>query len=355
MNQNTQSIYIGRYSDTQGISAFAFNSENGELKAIEDSDYIPNSSYLYQQGSILYAVIETHSYRRKNGGAAACFRIDTANHCLKLMNIQNTYGQDPCHLITDKSRSMLICANYTEGSFSCFPLQQDGSIGTLAVQQVHKGKGFNVQRQEKAHVHFVTFTPDDRFLCVVDLGLDKIIGYQIARENDDILLNEAFQTNLPPGTGPRHMVFSKDGKRAYVIGELSNEVFVFDYSDENGFRCIQAISALQGADVDSSNTGAAIKMSKDGKYIYTSIRGQDIITVFHISQASGKLNVVQQISCAGKSPRDISLDETEQWLFSANTASNAVSIFKREPNTGILTFDRLLEDIESPTCILCVS
>ena len=46
-----------------------------------------------------------------------------------------------------------------------------------------------------------------------------------------VLLEDADYTlNVIPGSGPRHMIFSYDGRFAYLVNEIANNIMVFKYS-----------------------------------------------------------------------------------------------------------------------------
>lgn len=72
---------------------------------------------------------------------------------------------------------------------------------------------------------------------------------------------------LAPGSGPRHAVFSADGRFAYLITELSGEVMAFTY-DGDSLRLMQTIQA----DTLDARGSADIHLSQDGRFLYASNR-----------------------------------------------------------------------------------
>lgn len=338
-------FFLGSYS-LEGVGIFSQNGE--QINQIGQSESILNPSYLYRNGAMLYAVLESRTYRGENGGAVASFRI--ANNRLVLTGIQNTFGKDPCHLITDPENRWLFCANYSEGSVSVFPLDETGTIGPVCCHHCHKGMGPHPTRQEQAHVHYLAFTPDQKYLCAVDLGTDRIIGYQIVMTDGVFSLEERFCSIVSPQTGPRHLVFSPDGAFAYLIGELANTITVLRYCGEEGLKPVETIS-IEFESSALECTGAAVKITEKGDYLYASIRGCNQIAVFSVCRENGMIHQIQTISSFGITPRDISLSPDGKWLLCANQDSNEISLFRRNMDTGELSYQKKIS-AEKPVCIL---
>ena len=89
----------------------------------------------------------------------------------------------------DEDNRFLFTANYTDGTVSAFSIKPDGSLGSLIVKLVHEGSGPNPQRQKTPHAHFVMLTPDEKHLCAVDLGIDKIMVYDFDKNTGTLTHN----------------------------------------------------------------------------------------------------------------------------------------------------------------------
>jgi len=207
----------------------------------------------------------------------------------------------------------------------------------------------NLQRQ--SHVHYLCFTPDEKYLCAVDLGLDCVIGYTFSFDNHQIAFKKAFQTDVPISTGPRHMCFSKNKKMAFVCGELNSKIIVMEYLEESGFHIIQTLSST-AKERKERNYPSAIKLSADGRFLYVANRGNDTIAVFQVDNSTGFLSLIQEIGCGGKFPRDFSFDLTEEYLAVANQHSDNVVFFRRNKDNGLLRRYDMMENVETPTCVL---
>lgn len=59
---------------------------------------------------------------------------------LTLLSQKATGGEDPCHVVTDRERKMVLVSNYSGGSLAVWPLDKDGApVGEAQVIQ-HTGK-----------------------------------------------------------------------------------------------------------------------------------------------------------------------------------------------------------------------
>ncbi len=144
----------------------------------------------------------------------------------------------------DKSGKWIIVGNYSGGNLSAFPVKKDGSLGEASQVIQHTGTGVNKERQEKAHVHSVVFTPDGKYLAVADLGTDKIYMYPFNPSSGKPLAEKAVETNTDPGAGPRHIIFHKSLPYAYTIEEMSGNVSAYKVSSDGSLKNIQTITAL---------------------------------------------------------------------------------------------------------------
>lgn len=236
--------------------------------------------------------------------------------------IQSTMGQVGCHIAVKDGQ--VYCANYISGSVIRLP-------DTLVT---HEGHGPNKKRQDRAHTHFVGFTPDEKYLCVADLGTDTIYVYNL-----DMTLHTTVQ--VPLGHGVRHLAFSNDGKWAFAVNELASTVAAFAY-DDGKMELVDICSCLPAGFAGESTAGA-IRI-RDG-IIYVSNRGHDSVAMLRFE--SQHLSLVGHVPCGGRTPRDIFFVEED--LFCANQDSNNVAVLDSANQ-----FCKIAEfSVETPLCIVC--
>ena len=346
-------MYVGTYTDkgSEGIYLFDYDIKNGKTSSSDLTVKIKDPSYLALSGSCLYSTCRTDDTGKGSEGAVSAFLIDPCTGKLCFLNSQKTQSTGSCHISTDRNNRFLFAANYADGSISVFPLNKDGSIAPLLSLIHHRGSGPDKTRQEKAHAHYVSLTPDEKYLCAVDLGIDKVMMYEFDRVSGELKTSENMTVHIKSGSGPRHMTFGPDGRNAYLVNELSSDIVVLEYlPGHSKFVQIQNITTLPRMYTGISFC-AAIYASPDGKYLCASNRGHDSIAVFSIEKNSGKLRIVSISPTMGSHPRDFAVDPSGKYIFVANTYSSTVvklaltnDPYRLEPTGDIL-------DIPSPTCI----
>jgi 6-phosphogluconolactonase len=102
------------------------------------------------------------------------------------------------------------------------------------------------------------------------------------------------------------------------------------------------------------NTAAELAISADGLFLYASNRGEDSLVVFSIRPKDGKLELLQRIACGGKTPRQFTIDPTNQWVLCGNQDSATIAVFRREAVSGKLSGPTQTVPIDSPLYTLFV-
>ncbi|HYD90717.1 MAG TPA: lactonase family protein, partial [Flavobacterium sp.] len=320
--QNNYNLLVGTYTNeckSEGIYVYDFNVATLEFKAKGNTHGIVNPSYLCvsKDNSVVYSVNEDG-----NKSGVSAFKYTPANGKLNLLNAKDSQGADPCYIINDDKN--VIVANYTGGSVAVFGKKQDGSLTDVKQVVQHSGNSINKERQEKAHVHMVHFSPDKKYLFVNDLGTDKISIYNYNPDGGNNTLTLKESITVKAGSGPRHLVFHPNGIFFYVLHELDASLSVYSYIKEK-VELIQETTIVSEGFVGA--VGAAdIHFSNDGKFIYATNRGDaNSISVFRV-HANGRMNLVQRISTQGSSPRNFTIDPTDNYVLVANQKTNNISI-----------------------------
>ncbi|MBM7646938.1 6-phosphogluconolactonase [Scopulibacillus daqui] len=349
MAENQKLIgFIGTYTkgDSEGIYSFTLDAAAEKLGDVKPAAQLDNPTYVTvsKDNQYLYSVMK----EGEKGGAAA-FAINGKNgrgH-LECLNKQLSEGASPCHISVDNDNQCVVTANYHKGTVEAYMTSDDGSLNPVSSVIEHHGSGPNKDRQEKPHVHFAGFTPDEKYIAVVDLGTDQLITYSL----NNGALKEVSRLSVKPGSGPRHLAFHPNGKYAYLMTELSNEVIALAYhSAEGSFTELQTISAIP-EDFNENSQGSAIHISSDGRFVYAANRGHDSIALFSVDQDSGNLAFVEHTSTEGHWPRDFALDPTENFLVASNQHSGSIVLFKRDKETGKLKFIQSDAAVPDPVCV----
>ena len=123
---------------------------------------------------------------------------------------------------------------------------------------------------------FLNETPDNKYVVATDLGSDRIVAYTYGDQG----LKEYAVSEFKEADGTRHITFSKDGKYAYVVHELSNYVSVTEYNDGEFKEIERHLTIPQ--DFKEESKLAAVRLSHDQKHLYVSNRGHDSIAIYEV-------------------------------------------------------------------------
>ena len=335
-----ESILFGTYTKKTSTGIHRAQLDTIEKKVTDAIPYIKveNPTYLTKSDkNILYTV----SKRSELGGLSA-FDVTTDNPLF--LNDVSAEGAPPAYVAVDNARQLVYSSNYHKGLISISKIQADGSLSLIS-ETANEGHGPKPE-QTSSHIHFTDLTPDNR-LVVCDLGTDQLLTFDVS---DDGAIKQVAEYRSAPGFGSRHIVFHKNGKLAYLAGELSSEVTLLSYNQTDGsFKEIQTLSSIP-SDWDAHNGIAAIRISKDSRFLYVSNRGHNSIACYALAD-DGKMALIQLIPTEGDFPRDFSLNKSEEFLVVANQNTDNASLFERDSTSGKLTL--LQKDISVPESV-CV-
>ncbi|WP_226037357.1 lactonase family protein [Aquibacillus saliphilus] len=344
MSNNSKYMgYVGTYTkvESKGVYSFTLDAEKGEINDVKLAAELDNPTYVTvsDNNSNLYAVAKEGEL-----GGVTAFSVGQSGELTKL-NSQASAGSPPCHLSVSSDNSNVVTANYHTTKIESYLTNEDGSINPATSVVEHEGTGPH-DRQDKPHLHFAGYTPDEKYVIAIDLGSDRIITYAV--DNGALTEAETFMTE--PGSGPRHIVFHPNGKYAYVMTELSSEVVVLNYHADGSFSELPSISTIP-EDFNETNDGSAIHITSDGKFVYAGNRGHNSIAVFSVDQSTGELSFVERTSTEGDWPRDFVLDPSEKFIVASNQKSNTLVLFGRDESTGKLNLLQSGIKVPEPVCV----
>jgi 6-phosphogluconolactonase len=342
-----------------GILSFGWDAATGTLTPQGIAAGISHSTWLglSPDRRNLYVACELDEFQGKPTGAVASYAL--ADGKLTALSVVPAMGKGTCHLATDHTGHVVICANYAGGSAASF-VAVGGKLGEPAWSEHYEGHGPVSDRQEAAHAHFASLSPDNRFVYINDLGSDKIHIYRLNAGTGKLTPSGTFHAE--PGCGPRTLHFHTGGKVAYCMNELNSTVTVLAWKAADGsLSPIQTVKLLPEGTLTThgsvTNTGCDTVLTSDGRFAYFANRGDDFLMGFHIDPATGKLSAFSgnpRTSSGGKTPRNFTLDPTERWMLVANQESSNLSVFARDPKTGVLASEGKNYAAATPMCIVFV-
>jgi len=347
-------------SHSEGIYVSRFRPATGDLTQAKLAAKIRNPSFLAISPNqrFLYAASEDPTSvgpARDHESYLSAYAIDPTTGDLRLLNTVPSGGTSTCYVSVDKTGEFVLAASYGSGSISILRVREDGGLGeeTAFVQQIgHSGT------QTQAHPSAIDVSPDNRFVLVPDLGLDKVLIYRFDPNTGALSPPDPPFAQLPTASGPRHFAFDSAGRFGYLMNELTGVVTVFAWDPVHGTLTGVQDIPTQIPDFVGSNHTAEIAISPNGRFLYQSnrrlrsdnTRGPDTIGFFAINPEQGTLSAVEQTPTGGIMPRSFAIDPTGNYLLAANELTNNIVVFRIEP-TGKLAKTGKEIMVDTPVCL----
>lgn len=350
----SQLVYIG--TQKAQIQALRFDPSTGKLVTIGPVAKGLNATWVESdpQRPIIYAVDDD----KVREGSVTAYAVDRATGALAELNRVDSDGRGTTNLSLDARSKTLLAASYDSGTVSSIALEPDGSLGARASTMQETGSGPNQRRQASAHAHNAVVDPSGRHVLVPDLGADRVFVYGFDGAKHALLADNGDPPRafpVTPGSGPRHLVFGADGRFAYVITELSAEIFVLRWDAAQGrLAPVQTVS-LSSPEFKGVKSGAEIVISADGRFVYAEDRGEDMLVVYRVDPESGELSELQRIAAGGAKPWGMELDPSGKWLFVANQRSGNVAVFGVDPASGKLAATGVTADVPTAVSVAFVN
>ncbi len=283
--------------------------------------------------------------------------LSVQNGKVEVLNTVNSHGGHPTHASISLDGKFLFVSNYSafdkgRGGVAVFPILPNGHLGEMVQNIVFsEGSGHVKGRQESGHAHSTTFSPDGKYLYASDLGNDKVYVFRYnPNKTQPLEADNGRDVTFNHGSGARHMVFSSDGKHAYVTAEMRSEIVTFNVQD--GYLKKTAELKLVHEDkTPEFKSASGIILSPDGKYVIAANRGSDNkLLVFKI-QEDGLLAQPTVYKANGIEPRAFSFDATGKYLYVTNVFTNNISLFRFDAKNGTLKSVGDAAKISTPTDI----
>lgn len=344
MTEQRRDLWIGTYPAAgagtpvgrgEGIWRVGLDTTTGTLTDPELVRATPAPSFLAldRAAGVLYAVGEDGQ------GTVSAFRATGTG--LEPLGTASTGGADPCHLLVDPEGRALYVTNYSSGTLAVFRIGPDGLTGTAPDQIFgHSGTGPVADRQDGPHAHFAALAPGGAHLLVSDLGTDQLRRYR--RDPDTgLLADDGIAATFAPGSGPRHLVFSADGRIAYVACELDDTVTVlaWDPASATG-TVVQHVPAQESG--SSTVESFPSHIDRDGDRVLVTTRGPDRLATF-AAGPDGLLAPAGQVSLPGDWPRHFAV--VEHLVVVADQTSDTLTVLRDGVPTAQLP-------LPAPACVL---
>lgn len=344
---------VGTYTEgteAEGVYMYSYNPQTADCQLLSLAPS-GNPSFVIASpdGRVAYSVNEYNDGRQ--GVSSYAIKGDTIS-LMQHIPLQKTDvdGEDPCNLLY--TGDAIVSSNYSGGTVSSFALDPDGRIlgfsGFSGYKIEYKNAMFNLNLgEETAKMHCAVLSPDGKYIFVTNLGNDCIHRFYRNRSGSPLGNMEiAWQNKGLSKFGPRHMIFSGDGRFAYLLCEQGDKLVVFSYADGK-LKPIQKLTAYKG----KGHGSADIHLSPDGRFLYTSHRlKKDGIAIFSVNQETGKVKSVGYQN-TGIHPRNFAISPDGRFLLCACRDSNRIEVYSINQENGQLTLTDKSFSVSAPVCI----
>ncbi len=334
--------YVGSYTylgNSKGITIFDVEPERDTLVRRCEVE-VNNSSYL------ILSRDQKHLYSIADEGVVT-FEVQPDGN-LKKIATTGIRGMRGCYLSLDKANRFLLVAGSHDGKVTVMKIGPDGVVSGIADGVFHEGLGSVAERGFKPHVTCACFTPDEKYICAVDAGIDQIKVYSIRPKSGHLRLCYIIRCELD--SGPRHMVFSEDGQFAYVMSELLNEVTVYSYEDKGDapeFVLLQQVSTL-GKKASDRSAATSLFLSPDQKHVFCTNAGDNSVAMFDRNAVTGHLRQRFVLPVSGAYPKDCGLFADGETLYSVNHTGDSITCFHIDYEKGIMVMRNRPAHVDEP-------
>ena len=337
--------YVGSYSYTgkaKGITVYDVDVEKGQF-IFRCEVEVDNASYLKasRDGKMLYSIADE---------GVVAFRI-LQNGSLLRMNSINIKGMRGCHISVSPDNKYIFISGYHDGKITVVKLNEDGTVEKITDGVFHKGLGSVAERNFRPHVNCSKLTPDGKFLMVADVGIDQIKIYRFDSVEGKIAHVDSVRSDLE--SGPRHFLFSKDGKFFYVVHQLKNTIDVYSYSYKEGDKVptiekVQTI-ATTGYDPDPLTAACALRFEPQENYLFCSNAGDNSVSMYERDTETGFLELKFCLPISGDYPKDIAIFPDGEHLASINHGGS-ISLFHVDYEKSLLVMSGRTIRVNEPNC-----
>ena len=343
-------LLIGDYNRDEngrregGITIYDFDLTTGDAIFRSVAEDILNPSFLAMdpERRLLAATSEVEE------GELVVFDFDHANGRLQETGRQSTLGALPCHVAFDRTGNFLLVSNFgadQTGAAALVVFAAAHHLQPALSKVVHAGSGPIHPHQAGPHAHCAVPTFDNRFILVTDYGADCIYLYPFDSQCGE-LGPAADVLSLPPGSAPRTMVLSPNGKTGFVTAEFANSIFTFSVDTERG-RLLMTGSTPTRSERSNFNYPAELRMSPDGRFLYAANRGDETIAIFEAGSQLPRL--VTTVETGGRWPRCLALSDDGRHIVVANQLSGEIVAFADGP--GFIESGRIIARHPAPAFV----
>jgi 6-phosphogluconolactonase len=347
-NSDRTFVYISNGGDGD-ITVMELDPQTGDMKLVEKVPAGPNIMHmaLSPDHRFVYASIRSEPF------SVISYSINSETGKLTLLS-KESLPDNMVYISVDKTGRFLLSTSYTGAKIAVNPIGRNGIVQAEPIQVI----------PTEPKPHSILVDQSNRFVYIPHLENDQIKQFLFNESIGTLTPNDPDVVYTKDGSGPRHFDFSPNNKFVYVSNELDGTVYSYEMNNNTGILTeIQRISLfpppnkslesstpvgqnyMQDIAEGEDNTVkvADIHITPDGKWLYVSERATNTITAFSVDENTGNLGYIGSYTTE-KIPRGFNIDPNGDFVIAAGQKSGHVSVHAINPETGEL---KLLDHYES--------
>ena len=343
-NSNKLFVYISNGGDGN-ITVMKLNPESGYLTMVQKVPAGPNVMHmaLSPDHRFLYASVRSEPF------SIISYSINSETGNLTQL-FKESLPDNMVYISLDKIGRFLLSVSYTGAKIVVNPIEANGLVQAKPIQIIPTGP----------KPHSILVDQSNRFVYVPHLGNDQVKQFLFNASTGTLTPNDPDVVYTKDDSGPRHFVFSPNNKFIYVSNELDGTVYSYEMNNKTGALTeIQRISVFPPSIMnneltpDSQDTTikiADIHITPDGKWLYVSERATNTITAFSVDDNTGNLAYIESYDTE-EIPRGFNIDPNGNFVIVAGQKSDHVAVYAINPETGELKFLDRFESGNEPNWI----
>ncbi len=336
-NSNRLFVYISNGGDGN-ITVMKLNPESGDLTMVQKVPAGPNVMHmaLSPDHRFLYASVRSEPF------SIISYSINSETGKLTQLS-KESLPDNMVYISVDNIGRFLLSVSYTGAKIVVNPIESNGLVQAEPIQIIPTGP----------NPHSILVDQSNQFVYVPHLGNDQVKQFLLNASTGTLTPNDPDVVYTKDGSGPRHFVFSPNNNFIYVSNELDGTVYSYEINNKTGILTeIQKISVFPPHTInnelssDSQDTTvkiADIHITPDGKWLYVSERATNTITAFSVDDNTGNLTYIGSYDTE-EIPRGFNIDPNGNFVIVAGQKSDYVAVHAINPETGEL---KLLDRFES--------
>ncbi len=150
--------------------------------------------------------------------------------------------------------------------------------------------------------------------------------------------------------GSEAVAISRDGRHVYATGDVEHALAVFQRDETTGALTFVETQRDGVGGVDGLAGAEAVTLSPDGRHVYVAGFDENALATFGRNETTGALSFigVQRDGLKGvdglANVVSVVVSPDGQYVYVASVADNALVVFRRDRNTGALSFVQVERD-----------